>query len=100
MLVVGAAQSFPALHSWCEGPDGLHCADGKGASAGFIRRWGARRSVVEDERGLETEQTVPLFSGSGKKVEWGLERFRGLKGLKGSGATITKSIRCREPKSI
>ena len=31
---------------------------------------GARRSVVEDERGLETEQTVPLFSGSGKKLEW------------------------------
>ena len=26
---------------------------------------GARRSVVEDERGLDTEQAVPLFSGSG-----------------------------------
>ena len=25
---------------------------------------GARRSVVDDERGLEMERTVPLFSGS------------------------------------
>ena len=34
-----AGQSCPALHS-CEGPDGLHCADGKGACVGFVRRWG------------------------------------------------------------
>ena len=62
----------------------------------------ARRSVVEDERGLETEWTIPLFSGSGTEnrmeASRELERFRRLKGFKGSGATITKSIRCREPK--
>ena len=54
---------------------------------------GARRSVVEDERGLETERAVPLFSGSGteSRVEAlrELERFRRLKGFKGSGAIST-----------
>ena len=49
---------------------------------------GARRSVVDDERGLEMERTVPLFSGSGieSRVESSreLERFRRLKGFKGS----------------
>ena len=54
-------QSRPALHS-CKGPDGLHCEDGREpVLVSFVG--GARRSVVDDERGLETERTVPLFSG-------------------------------------
>ena len=43
LLQVGrrARQSFPALHS-CEGPDGLHCTDSKGARVGFVGRWGCK----------------------------------------------------------
>ena len=65
---------------------------------------GARRSVVEDERGLDTERAVPLVSGSGteSRVEAlrELERFRTLQDFEGSGAiSITKSIRCRKTKT-
>ena len=42
---------------------------------------GARRSVVEDERGLDTERAVPLFSGSG--TESGLEALRELNDFEG-----------------
>ena len=41
----------------------------------------ARRSVVEDERGLATEQTVSLFSGSG--TESRLEALRELNDFEG-----------------
>lgn len=46
-----AGQSCPALHS-CEGPDGLHCADGKGACVGFVRRWGCEE--IGGRRGERT----------------------------------------------
>ena len=42
---------------------------------------GARRPVVEDERELATERTVPLFSGSG--TESGLEALRELDDFEG-----------------